>query len=182
LSTALRLACSLLSGDTESSSGSACGLGLLTSNLVAPEVSQTSVSSDLLESLQVLSELGINTVRDELRPCALTDISLSIEEPLGNVVVSGLGKNVVDLINVLFLQFSSSIPSKMVRMIMCKLNFLLPLVKVDLSDLEDEVGESSANTLDSSQGKHGLALSLDVCVLDSENVNELFSLDQVERR
>jgi hypothetical protein len=70
------------------------------------------VSSDLLESLQVLSELGVNTVRDELRPGALTDISLSIEEPLGNVVVSGLGKNVVDLINVLFLQFSSSIPSK----------------------------------------------------------------------
>lgn len=65
---------------------------------------------------------------------------------------------------------------------MCELNFLLPLVKVDLSDLEDEVGESSANTLDSSQGKHSLALSLDVCVLDSENVNELFSLDQVERR
>jgi hypothetical protein len=71
-------------------------------------VSQTSVSSDLLESLQVLSELGVNTVGDELRPVALTNISLSVEEPLGDVVVSGLGKNVVDLINVLFSQLTSS--------------------------------------------------------------------------
>jgi hypothetical protein len=71
-------------------------------------VSQTSVSSDLLESLQVLSELGVNTVGDELRPGALTNISLSVEEPLGDVVVSGLGKNVVDLINVLFSQLTSS--------------------------------------------------------------------------
>ena len=71
-------------------------------------MSQTSVSSDLLESLQVLSELGVNTVGDELRPVALTNISLSVEEPLGDVVVSGLGKNVVDLINVLFSQLTSS--------------------------------------------------------------------------
>jgi hypothetical protein len=56
------------------------------------------VSSDLLESLQVLSELGVDTVGDELSPVAFTDISLSVEEPLGNVVVSGLGKNVVDLV------------------------------------------------------------------------------------
>lgn len=60
-------------------------------------------------------------------------------------------------------------------------NRRLPLVEVDLGNLKNEVGESSANTLDGSQGEHGLALTLDVCVLDSENVNELFSLDQVER-
>ena len=71
-------------------------------------MSQTSVSSDLLESLQVLSELGVDTVGDELSPVAFTNISLSVEEPLGNVVVSGLGKNVVDLINVFFIEFSSS--------------------------------------------------------------------------
>ena len=63
-------------------------------------MSQTSVSSDLLHSLQVLSELGVDTVGDELRPVALANITLSIQEPLGNVVVSGLGEDVVDLINV----------------------------------------------------------------------------------
>ncbi len=58
------------------------------------------MSSDLLESLQVLSELGVNTVGDELRPVALANITLSVQEPLGNVVVGGLGEDVVDLINV----------------------------------------------------------------------------------
>ena len=58
------------------------------------------MSSDLLESLQVLSMLGVNTVGDELRPVALANITLSVQEPLGNVVVGGLGEDVVDLINV----------------------------------------------------------------------------------
>jgi hypothetical protein len=78
-------------------------------------VSKTSVGSDLLQSFQVLSELGVNTVGNELRPVALTNISLSVEEPLGDVVVSGLGKNVVDLINVLFFQLTSSKGNKQIR-------------------------------------------------------------------
>ncbi len=56
----------------------------------------------------------------------------------------------------------------------------LPLVEVDLSDLENEVGESSADTLDGSKGEHGLAFTVDVCVLDSENVDELLSLNQLD--
>ena len=143
-------------------------------------MSQTSVSSDLLESLQVLSELSVNTVGDELRPVAFTDISLSVEEPLGDVVVSGLGKNIVDLINVLFFQLTSSKRNRQVRRSKMTIFSCLPLVKVDLSDLEDEVSESSADALDGLKGEHSLALTVDVCVLDSENVNELFSLDQVE--
>lgn len=79
------------------------------------------MASDLLHSFQVLSELSVNTVGDELRPGSLADVSLSVEEPLGNVVIyrrkhqhyamvltGGLGKDVVDLINVFFIEFSSS--------------------------------------------------------------------------
>ncbi len=58
---------------------------------------------------------------------------------------------------------------------------LLPSVEVDLGDLENEVGESSADTLDGVECEHDLALSVDVCVLDSENVSELLSLDQLNR-
>ena len=57
----------------------------------------------------------------------------------------------------------------------------LPLAEVDLGNLENEVGESSADTLDGSQGKHGLAFTVDVCVLDSENVREFFSLEKLDR-
>ncbi len=71
-------------------------------------MSQTSVSSDLLQSFQIFSELGVDTVGNELGPGAFTDVSLSVQEPLGNVIVSGLGEDVVDLFDVLFIQLSSS--------------------------------------------------------------------------
>ena len=55
----------------------------------------------------------------------------------------------------------------------------LPLVEIDLGDLENKVGESSTNTFDGLESEHSLAFTVDVCVLDSENVDELLSLDQM---
>lgn len=54
----------------------------------------------------------------------------------------------------------------------------LPLVEVDLGDLEDEVGESSSDTSDDSEGEHDLSFTIDVSVLDSQNVGELVCLSQ----
>jgi len=48
------------------------------------------------------------------------------------LLTSGLSEDIVDLFNLLLGQFTSS------------------LVKVDLGDLEDKVGESSTNTLNDS--------------------------------
>jgi hypothetical protein len=55
---------------------------------------------------------------------------------------------------------------------------ILPLVEVDLGNLKDEVGESSADTLNDSESEHDLAFTIDVCVLDSQNVSELVCLSQ----
>ncbi len=57
----------------------------------------------------------------------------------------------------------------------------LPLVEVDLSDLADDVCESSADTLNGSEGEHNLAFTFNVGVLDSENVSELVSFSQYNR-
>ena len=54
---------------------------------MAQEVSKTSVTSDLLHSFQILSELGVQSVGDQLGPVAVSDISLSVQEPFGNVIV-----------------------------------------------------------------------------------------------
>lgn len=54
---------------------------------MSQEVSETSVTSDLLQSFQILSELGVQSVRDQLGPVAVSDISLSVQEPFGNVIV-----------------------------------------------------------------------------------------------
>lgn len=54
---------------------------------MAKEVSETSVTSDLLQSFQILSELGVKSVGDKLSPVAISSVSLSVQEPFGNVVV-----------------------------------------------------------------------------------------------
>ena len=45
-----------------------------------------------------------------------------------------------------------------------------PLVEIDICLLADNVGVTTANTLDLSQGVHDLALSIDVCVEETQNV------------
>ena len=60
---------------------------MLTSDLDSPEMSKTSVGSNLLQSFEILSELGIESVGDELGPGSVSDISLSVQEPFGDVVI-----------------------------------------------------------------------------------------------
>ena len=78
---------SLLPGNTEGLTGSAGGLGSLTLDLEVPEVTETSMLACSLHALQVLSEFSINHVRVCLRPGAVLDAPLSVQEPLWNSVI-----------------------------------------------------------------------------------------------
>ena len=78
---------SLLLGDTEGLSGSAGGLGLLTTDLDAEVVTETSVLAGLLHALKIFSETGVNHVGNELGVGTVLEASLSVEEPLGDAVV-----------------------------------------------------------------------------------------------
>ena len=48
-----------------------------------------------------------------------------------------------------------------------------PFVHVDIGFLADDVGETATNTLDGSEGKHDLLLSIDVGVEHTKNVLKL---------
>lgn len=50
-------------------------------------MSETSVASDLLHSFQIFSQLGVEGVGDELVVVAFSNITLSVQVPLGDVVV-----------------------------------------------------------------------------------------------
>ena len=78
---------SLLPGDTESLTGSAGGLSSLTLDLEVPEMTETSMVADLLHTLQIFSESGIYHVGVNLRPGAILDAPLSVQEPLWNSVI-----------------------------------------------------------------------------------------------
>ena len=49
-------------------------------------MSETTVTSDLEQSFDVFSELGLEDVRGDLKILSLLEISLSIEEPSGHAV------------------------------------------------------------------------------------------------
>jgi hypothetical protein len=60
---------------------------VLSPDTETPVVSETSVGSDLLQSLQILTELVIQGVGENLGVLAINNVALTIEEPGGNFVL-----------------------------------------------------------------------------------------------
>ena len=147
----------LLSGDTQSSVTSTGGLGVLTSDLQAPEMSKTSVTSDLLESFEIFSELSIQSVGSQLRVSTILEILLSVQEPLGDTVADGVSDDFGNLGHFFFRKITGS------------------SVDIELGLLADEEGESSTDTLNASDGEGDLSFTFDVGVEDTENVFEFSS-------
>ena len=57
---------------------------MLSSDLQKPVMSESSVSSDLLHPLEILSDLGLEIVGGNVHVGSLLIVPLSIEEPLRN--------------------------------------------------------------------------------------------------
>jgi len=71
----------LLLGDTDGTTSAAGSLGVLTTDTESPVVTETSVGTDLLQPLEIVTELGVNTVGQDLRVLAIDNIALSVKEP-----------------------------------------------------------------------------------------------------
>lgn len=48
------------------------------------------MGSDLLQTLQILTQFAVHTVCQNLRILAIYDVALSVEEPCGNLVLRGV--------------------------------------------------------------------------------------------
>jgi hypothetical protein len=72
----------LLLGHTDGPAAATGRLGVLTTDTKAPVVAETAVGADLLQALQVITELGVDVVGQDLRVLAVDDITLPVEEPL----------------------------------------------------------------------------------------------------
>ena len=80
----------LLLGDTDGPAATTGGLGVLTADTEAPVVSETTVGADLLEALQILTELGVDAVGQDVGVLAVDDVALSVQEPGGDLVLGGV--------------------------------------------------------------------------------------------
>ena len=65
-----------------------------------PVVADAAVAADLLEELKVVAELGVEIVGEQLAVLAVALVLLSVEEPIGDLVLAGVlhdGHELVDL-------------------------------------------------------------------------------------
>ena len=58
---------------------------MLTPDTETPEVTETTVSTNLLQPLQVVTELRVDTVGQDLRVLAIDDVPLPVQEPRGDL-------------------------------------------------------------------------------------------------
>lgn len=144
----------MLSDNSDRDSSSTGAVGVLTSDFEQPVVSESSVSSGLLHSLEVLSDLGFQDVGGGVHVDSLLEVSSSVEEPDWDVVFLGLDDD-----------FRNELPE-----------FGADLsgsdVDIDVGDLADGVSESSSDSSDGGQGVGDDSFSNDVGVLDSDDVLE----------
>ena len=80
----------LLLGHTHGFSLVSGGLGVLTSHTETPVVTEPTVGPDLLESLKILTQLVVEDVGHDLGGLTVLDVTLPVQEPVGNLVLTGV--------------------------------------------------------------------------------------------
>jgi hypothetical protein len=125
---------------------------VLTTDTETPVVSKTTVSADLLEALEILTELGVDTVSKDVGVLAIDDIALSVDEPCRDLVLGGVLEDGDDSLELFGGELTSA------------------LVQIDIGLLADQVRVSATDTLDLGQGVHNLLLSVNIGVEKTENL------------
>ena len=123
---------------------------MLTSDLETPVVSKTSVGTDLLKTLKVLTELVVKLVDKQVRVLALSEVTLSVKEPAGNLVLSGVLDDGDDSLELFDSEFTGSLGER------------------NISLLADQVGVTTTDTSNGSQGVHDLDSTIDVSAEQTE--------------
>merc|ERR1719402_978943 len=146
----------LLLGDTDGATSPASGLGMLTADTDTPVVTQTTMGTDLLQALQILTKLVVQKVRKYLRGLTVLNVLLPVKEVVWDLVLAWVADDGDDLLDLILCQFTSA------------------LAHIDVSLLQGDVGKATAHTLDGGNGEHGVPLTLQVGVHHTENVLEVF--------
>jgi hypothetical protein len=111
-------------------------------------------------SFEIFTELGIKSVRNQLRVLSTTGVALSVQEPFWDVIIDGISQDIIDGLNLIFSQLTSA------------------LVNINLSLSKDKGSDTATNTFNLTKTIWGLLLSIQVSVLNTKNVVELIGVLQ----
>jgi hypothetical protein len=113
------------------------------------------MSADLLQTFQIITKLGVNTVGENLGVFAIDDIALTIEEPGGDFVLSRVLDDGYDSLEFFGGELTGTVLNEFVSTLK-RVKPFIPLVEIDIGFLANQVGVSASNTLDFGQGVHDL--------------------------
>lgn len=119
---------------------------MLTTDTQTEVVTDTTVGLDLLQALQVITQLRVNVVRQELAALAVDNVALPVEEPRRDLELGRVLQDGNDALKLVRVELTGT------------------LAKVDIGLLANNVGVSAANTLDLGQGVLDLDLAVNVGV------------------
>lgn len=82
-------------------------------------MTETTVSADLLQALEIVTELGVDTVGEDLAVLAIDDVALSVEEPGGDLVLGGVLDDGDDTLKLFGGKLSGTVKAKRVSNLFC---------------------------------------------------------------
>ena len=144
-----------LSFDTDSFSSSTGGLSVLSSDFESPFVSDTFVTSDLVQSFDVFSQFGLKDVGGDLKIFTFFVISLSVQKPSGNSMSLRIVNDVGNTIALSFSEFTGSD------------------CWIDSQNFADKESESSSDTFNFIKSIRNGSLAINIGVEDTMNMLEV---------
>lgn len=93
-------------------------------------VTETTVRADLLEALEVVTELLVDLVREDVGVLAVDEVTLPVKEPRGDLELGGVLHDGDDALKLVRVELTSA------------------LGEVNVGLLADKVGVTTTNTLD----------------------------------
>merc|ERR1719430_718289 len=93
---------------TNSATTTASSLSMLTSHTKTPVVTKTTVSTDFLHALKILTKLCLQAIGHNLGIFAILDVFLPVQEPLGDLVLARITHDCHNLFNLFFSHLSGT--------------------------------------------------------------------------
>ena len=128
-----------------------------------PPMTKTTMGTNLLHSLNIITKLGRDILRKDLGVLSRLPILLPIQKPQRNLELTRVLDNRDNLFNLISSQFTSA------------------LVHVNFGLFADKVGESASETINLGEAKDDIAVSFHVGIENTQNVLEFRSLHQRSR-
>ena len=135
----------------------------LTAHANTPVVTQTSVVSNLLQTLEIVAQLGVQLVGHQLRELPILEVVLSVQEPVRDAELSRVAHDHHQ------------------RFELGGAELTRALTEIDLSLFAHKVGKSAADPLNLGERVHHLLATINVGVEDADDVLEVIPDDERHR-